>query len=170
MNLKGEVELLALSLFPDHFHLLIWQQTADGIKKLMRRMMTYYSMYYNRKYFRSGPLFENIYRAVKLDEGDQVLLVSKYIHTSVASRQVKRFGLVETSAGIDPEYYMYSTYATYLGKDTSIIVPEMVGRERLTGFLRQSRWGEKGKSYKEFVEEAINDWGSILPGLLIEKL
>src|SRR3972149_1025699 len=37
MSLADEVELLAICLMPDHFHLLIWQMTAGGMKKLMQR-------------------------------------------------------------------------------------------------------------------------------------
>ena len=117
MNLADEVEMLAMCLMPGHFHFLIWQNTADGMKKLMQRAITHYSMYYNRKHQRSGPLVQNVYRATVVQPGEEAVQVSKYIHINPVSRQVKRFGLVETSAGSNPEYYIYSSYGNYLGKN-----------------------------------------------------
>jgi len=63
----------------------------------------YYSMYYNRKYQRSGPAFlKNVYRANDCPTRGAGLLVSKYIHTNSVTRQVKRFGLVETTSALIP--------------------------------------------------------------------
>jgi len=60
MNLNQEIEMLAYCLLPDHFHFLIRQQKTVGITKLMRRVMTNYVMYFNKKYKRRGNLCEGI--------------------------------------------------------------------------------------------------------------
>ena len=170
MSLAGEVEILALCLMPDHFHMLVWQKTGEGMKKLMQRAVTYYSMYYNRKYQRSGPLFENVYRAMIVQPGEPGLLVSKYIHTNSVTRQVKRFGLVETTSGLNPEYYMYSSYANYLEKDTAGVNPEMIKTEKVNQWFRQSKWGKAGETYSKFVEDPVTNWEEVLGELMLEKL
>jgi len=170
MMLAEEVELLAICLMPDHFHMLIWQKNLDGMKKLMRRVITNYVMYYNNKYKRSGTLFENVYRAVTVEPGEQGVLVSKYIHTNPMTRQVKRFGLVETSSGSNPEYYMYSSYANYLEKNNSGINPGIIKTEKIRSWFHQSKWSDRGKSYQKFVEEPVANWNEVLGGLVIEKL
>ena len=79
-NLSKEVDLLAFALMPNHFHLQIRQHTKDGITKFMRRMLTSYSMYFNRKYKRIGALFEQRYKAVLVATDEQLLHLSRYIH------------------------------------------------------------------------------------------
>lgn len=169
MNLTDDAKMLALCLRPDHFHLLIWQKTEAAMTALMRRAITHYSMYYNRKYQRSGPVFENVYRAVGVEPGEKALLMTKYIHTSPESRQIKRFGLVETSAGFNPEYYLYSSYGSYLGNEVSGVNREMIDTARVIGWLKTSRWGKEGKTYRQFAQEPVADWNEVLGGLLLVR-
>lgn len=170
MSLASEMELLAICLMPDHLHMMVWQKQDWAMRKLMQRAVTYYSMYYNRKYQRSGPLFENVYRAVIVPPGEQGLLVSKYIHTNPVTRQVKRFGLVETTSGFNPEYYLYSSYANYLGKDTAGVNPEMIKIDRVQKWFDQSKWSKEDMTYPKFVEETVTNWEELLGGLMLEKL
>lgn len=115
MSLVGKVTLVAYCLMPDHYHLLAKQVDPIGITKLVRRVMTGYVMYFNRKYNRRGPLFENVYRAVKLSSEKEVLAVGRLIHLNPAKREKRRFGLVETVTGTNPGDYFYSSYKSYIG-------------------------------------------------------
>jgi REP element-mobilizing transposase RayT len=168
MNLADEVELMALCLMPDHLHLLIWQKTADGMEKLMRRVATNYVMHYNRKYKRSGPLFENVYRAVVVPDGETAVWMSKYIHLNPVSRQVRRYGLVETVSGSMPGYYMYSSYKNYLGEGGLGVDDNLINTKRIIGWFGKSKLGGKGRTYRKFVEEPVGSWQEVLGGLLLE--
>ena len=48
--------ILAFVLMPNHFHLLVRQNTDNGISKLMQRLGTGYTMFFNDKNKRSGSL------------------------------------------------------------------------------------------------------------------
>lgn len=76
----NEVELLAFCLMPTHFHLLIYQHDQMAMQNLMRALMTSYSMYFNKRYKRSGPLFEGRYRAVLINSEPYIFHISRYIH------------------------------------------------------------------------------------------
>jgi putative transposase len=115
MNLTEEVKLLGFNLMPDHFHLVIWQKDSEGMTKFMRRILTNYVMYYNFKYKRRGNLFEGVYRAIFVPKDQRLLVLLKYLHLEVSTRLVRRYGLIETSNGPPPEYYLYSSYQDYLG-------------------------------------------------------
>lgn len=78
--LRKEVELNCYCLMPNHFHLLCYQSAQDGVTKLMRSVCTAYTMYFNKRYKRRGPLFENSYRAVPVLRDGQLLHISRYIH------------------------------------------------------------------------------------------
>lgn len=98
-HLRGELELIAFCLMPNHVHLLIYQRQAGSMQQLMRSMMTSYSMYFNRKYARTGPLFESRYKASRIDHEAYLLHISRYIHLN--PRSYKR--------------YPYSSFRTYIG-------------------------------------------------------
>ena len=48
-NLSEEVELVAYCLMPNHFHLLLKQNTKDGISKLLKQLTNAYTLYFNQK-------------------------------------------------------------------------------------------------------------------------
>lgn len=79
-NIEKEVELIAFCLMPNHFHLLLKQISIDGMTKLLRRILTTYSMYFNKRYKRVGHLFQGPYKAVLVQNDSYLLHLSRYIH------------------------------------------------------------------------------------------
>jgi putative transposase len=79
-NFYDEVKVHTYCLMPNHFHLLLWQKDQGGIQKFMLRILTSYAMYFNRKYKRTGPVFESRYRSVRIANDAQLTHVSRYIH------------------------------------------------------------------------------------------
>lgn len=114
MSLYGQVELLAYCLMPNHFHLMVRQHVPDGIVKLMRRVCTNYSMYFNKKYGRQGSLWETIYKGVVVEGEGQMIALARYIHLNPVSKSMRKFGPVETTVGSRPEEYPYSSFKYYL--------------------------------------------------------
>lgn len=78
--LREKVELNAYCLMPNHFHILCYQYSADGVTKLVHAVSTTYTMYFNKRYNRRGPLFENTYRAVPILRDNQLEHITRYIH------------------------------------------------------------------------------------------
>lgn len=86
--LRGQTELSAYCLMPNHFHMLCYQEAESGVTLLMRSVCTAYTMYFNKKYKRRGPLFENSYRAVPILRDGQLLHISRYIHLNHAQFRI----------------------------------------------------------------------------------
>ncbi len=78
--LHKEIELLAYCLMPNHYHLLIHQNKSDAMTKLLKSLNTTYSMYFNKKYHRIGPLFETRFKASMITRDDYLMHISRYIH------------------------------------------------------------------------------------------
>lgn len=77
----GQVELLAYCLMKNHYHLLIHQYgDTEAITMLMRRINTSYSMYFNQKYNRVGPVFQSRYLASPISSEPYLWHISRYIH------------------------------------------------------------------------------------------
>lgn len=79
-HLRGDVSLLCYCLMSNHFHLLLYQKTEGSMSRLMRGVMTSYSMYFNKKYQQSGALFESRYKASRISSDPYLLHISRYIH------------------------------------------------------------------------------------------
>lgn len=74
------VELVAFSLMPNHFHLIIKEVKKGGAGEYMRRIQDAYTKYFNTKYNRSGHLLSGPYRAIHIKDNRQLLYLSTYIH------------------------------------------------------------------------------------------
>jgi len=74
------LKLVAYCLMPNHIHLLVYQTDETVIIEFMRSLMTSYSMYFNRKYKRVGPVFQSRYRASRISHSNYLEHISRYIH------------------------------------------------------------------------------------------
>jgi REP element-mobilizing transposase RayT len=79
-NFYNRVDLLAFCLMPNHFHLLVYQREPLGLTRLMQSIMTSYSRYFNKKYRRSGSVFESRFRASMITDDAYLLHITRYIH------------------------------------------------------------------------------------------
>ncbi len=69
----------AWSLMPNHFHLLL-QSGQTPISKVMMRLLTGHAISFNRKYKRSGHLFQNRYKSILCQKDPYLKELVKYIH------------------------------------------------------------------------------------------
>ncbi len=136
-NYYKRVTLLAYVLMPNHFHLMVYQANKDDINFFMRSLLTKYSMYFNKKYNRVGPLFQGRYKAVPIKSEQQFLYLSKYIHRNpipiLGERPLKS--------------YEYSSYQNYIG----IKQQKWVKPKNILSYFSKIR---PNNSYQQFVEES----------------
>ena len=84
-NFADSITLIAYCLMPNHFHLLVKQTEEMTIDSFMQSFCTRFSLYFNRKYRRVGPLFQGLYKAVRIVSDEQLLQLSRYIHRNPIS-------------------------------------------------------------------------------------
>ena len=80
VSLASGVEVVAFCLMPNHFHLLLFQIETDIVTKLLRAVCSSYVPYFNKKYKRTGALFQNCFKAIKVDNHDYLQYLTRYIH------------------------------------------------------------------------------------------
>jgi len=83
-NYYDTIELLAFCLMPNHFHLLLYQETETAITQLMRSISISYAGYFNKKYGRVGYVFQGIFKASLIDNHSYWCHISRYIHLNPA--------------------------------------------------------------------------------------
>ena len=152
-NYCERLKLLAYCLIPNHFHLLVWQKDAEAINYFMRSLTVKYAMYFNKKYKRIGPLFQGVYKAVRVENESQLIYLSKYIH---------RNPIVLTSGRV-LEVYKYSSYQNYLG----LFGQEWVKRDEILDYFSKTKLAN---SYKSFVEEMDERDLLMVKDLTIEEI
>lgn len=114
---KTLVSILSYCLMPNHFHLILHEHTERGITKFMGKLLTAYSMYFNKKYERSGPLLTHPFRSEHISNESQYMYIFSYVHLnplSIIDKNWKENGIKNTKEFI--ENYQWSSYKDFLEK------------------------------------------------------
>ncbi len=91
----------------NHFHLLVYQLESGALSRLMKSVLTAYTMYFNRTHKRSGPLFESRFKAVMVDQDSYLLHISRYIHSNPRSWKFYKFSSIgHYRKGTEPEWLL----------------------------------------------------------------
>lgn len=107
VNTTG-TRILAWVLMDNHIHLLLFSGPS-GIATFMRRLLTGYAIWFNRRYRRSGHLFQNRYKSIVCEEDVYLLELVRYIHLNpLRASVVKR---VE-----ELDRYRWSGHSVLVGK------------------------------------------------------
>jgi putative transposase len=83
---RGEqfVDIGAYSLMGNHLHLAVLQRLENGISSFMQKIGTGYTMYFNKKYERTGTLLSGRFRAQHIGSDQYLRRVINYIHANPA--------------------------------------------------------------------------------------
>ena len=74
------VDLVEFTIMDNHLHLIIYERKEGGTSKFMQRVLSAYAKYYNEKYKQSGHLFQGRFGRVHINDNNQFLHLSAYIH------------------------------------------------------------------------------------------
>jgi putative transposase len=125
--------ILCYCLMPNHFHILLRQNSNDGIQKMLRKFQISYTKYFNTKYNRIGPILQGPFKAVRIEDDYQLIHVSRYIHLNSYSSFI-----VKNVKGIDN--YKWSSWSEYNYKikkicDTKEILSHFKNRKGYRRFV-----------------------------------
>jgi REP-associated tyrosine transposase len=139
---KSSTKCFAWAMLTNHFHLLLMPTTVS-LAETMRRLLTGYAVYFNRKYHRSGHLFQNRYKSILCEEEPYFLELVRYIHLNPL-----RAGMV---ADLDAlEHYPWSGHAVLLGQRY------MEGQETSEVLARFGKSRTRAlRGYRQFVADGV---------------
>ena len=116
--------IISYCLMPNHYHILIQQNSDVSISKLISNVCTSYSKYFNKKYNNVGSIFQGRFRSILVDNDNYLLWLSAYIHQNPVVASIVR----------NLNDYKYSSHLDYLGVrnnrlcDTSLILDMFKGK------------------------------------------
>jgi len=132
--------IYAWALMTNHAHLLV-RSGLSGLPSFMRKVLTGYSVIFNRRHRRSGHLFQNRYKSILCEEEQYFVKLVSYIHLNPV-----RAGMVASLEEL--ERYPWCGHAAIMGyaehtwQDTEYVLQQFGGRA-----------GAARKAYKEIVRE-----------------
>jgi putative transposase len=137
---KTGTRILAWVEMDNHVHLLLFSGQC-GISMFMRRLLTGYAVWFNRRHQRSGHLFQNRYKSILCEEDQYLLELVRYIHLNPL-----RASVVKSMEELDR--YPWSGHGVLLGRrqsdwqETEYVLRQF-GIERRRAI----------RSYREFMED-----------------
>lgn len=105
-NSKTLVDIYAYCLMQNHVHFLLKQNVDKGITKFIAKITNGYSHYFNTRHERVGHLFQGNFGAVRIEDDEQLLHVSRYIHLNPVTSYIIELKNLES--------YSYSSYPEYI--------------------------------------------------------
>jgi REP element-mobilizing transposase RayT len=133
----------AWALMPNHFHLLL-KTGLTPIATIMRRLLTGYAGYFNRRHRRWGHLFQNRYKSILCQEDNYLLELVRYIHLNpLRAKQVSDLKKLAR--------YPYCGHSALLGhhRNDWQSMDETLKLFGKNVFLARRR-------YREFLEKGVN--------------
>jgi len=120
------VHIGAYCLMANHFHILLTPAQEGGVPKFMLKLATSYASFFNKKYDRTGRLFEGSYKAKYVDSDQYLKYLFSYIHLNpYRDMDEKKAG--DSIDMRDLSTYRHSSLPDYLGETRQvgmILTPE----------------------------------------------
>ena len=100
-----QIAVIAYCLMPNHYHFLVRQDAQEPAGLLAQWAFNSYTKAFNRRYQRTGTLFEGRYQAIWVDKTEYLFHLCRYIHAN------------PVTAGLVPnlEDWPYSNYPEWVG-------------------------------------------------------
>jgi putative transposase len=130
---KWKAGILAYCLMDNHVHLLIRPQNKESLAKLMQGVTLSYTKYRNKRYNKTGRLWESRYYSCVVDEEKYLWAVARYIEQNpVRARMVRK-----------PEDYSYSSACGHITGTKDEVLNEKLFE------------GNESSDYVKFIRSAI---------------
>ena len=138
-RLRDGCTLYAYVLMHNHVHLLI-ETGEHPLARTMHTLQFTFSQYYNRRYDKTGHVFQGRYQAILCDRDAYLLELVRYLHLNPARIRTP----------LNPWTYPWSSHRAYLGHTSPVQVKTTTV---LTLFHRQL--GPARQAYRKFVMEGL---------------
>ncbi len=153
---RERVAIHSYVLMDNHFHLLLTPETSTGLPAVMQAVGRRYVRHFNRRYQRSGTLWEGRYRAAPVQSERYLLACMTYIDLNPV-----RAGMVAGAAD-----YPWSSYGHYAGlrADKRISSHPLYWQLGNTPFEREARYTElvaqglTAEQQRQLTESALKGW------------
>ena len=100
------VEIYVFAFMSNHFHFLLKQMRDKGIATFVANFQNSFAKVFNLKNDRNGALFQNAFKAKRIETDEQFIHVSRYIHLNPVTAYIIEFDKLASF-----EWTSFSAYA-----------------------------------------------------------
>ncbi len=139
---ESDFKVYAWCIMENHFHLLL-QTGKVPLSTIMRKLLTGYAVNYNRKYKRTGHLFQNRYKSILCEKDAYLLRLVRYIHLNPVKAniiQVEELGCYTWTSHQD---LIQSSETSFIERDEILLY---FGNKKPLALSK----------YKQFIQEGVN--------------
>jgi len=139
---EKEFSVLAYCLMDNHLHLLI-KEGNDQINRVMKRIGVSYVYYFNKKYRRTGHLFQDRFKSEPINDDRYLLAAVRYIHNNPVKANIVQ----------EPAQFQWSSYNSYIGNNNACSIKDR-------GFILKifsDNEDQAIKQFKDFSREQTDD-------------
>ena len=115
---ESNISILAYCLMENHVHLLVHDSDAS-VSSFMKKIGVSYALYYNRKYDRTGHLFQDRFRSETIKDDAYLLTAFRYILNNP-----QKAGICKAD---EYPWSSYREFGTSSGLTDSKLLAEMIG-------------------------------------------
>ena len=132
----------AYVLMPNHVHVLLTPQDAEGMSSLMKHVGQRYAQRFNRVYGRTGTLFEGRFKSCLVHDASYLFTCQRYVELNpVRARMVE-----------NPWDYQWTSYRFNAGREPSTLLK----RHKLYQELGATD-EERAAAYRELFRDPLGD-------------
>lgn len=135
-----KVAIHAYVLMGSQLHLLVTPSDAQGLGRMMQWIGRFYVPYFNRKYDRTGTLWQGRFKTSIIESEQYFLLCSRYIEMAPVS----------AGLALDPSGYRWSSYAHHVGDKPDSLIAD----HPLYWALGNTPF-EREAAYKQLMAQAV---------------
>jgi REP element-mobilizing transposase RayT len=140
---ETRTQCYAWALMPNHAHFLMRSGPA-GLSLVMRRLLTGYAVYFNRRHKRHGQLFQNRFKSIICQEDVYFQELVRYIHLNpLRARLINDLKLLDR--------YPYSGHSVLMGRGEKA----WQDTEYVLRYFGKTSRGARNK-YRAYVEKGID--------------
>jgi REP element-mobilizing transposase RayT len=144
LSVDTNTDIYAWALMRNHAHILL-RSSETGLSLFMRRLLTGYAIWYNRRHRRWGHLFQNRYKSIVCDEDSYFKQLVRYIHLNPL-----RAKLVKSLAQLD--CYRWSGHGVIMSK----IQYEWQNRDYVLKWFGKEE-AEAKRAYRHYVKKGMDE-------------
>lgn len=128
------VDILAYTLMPNHFHLILFEIKEGGASKFMKRLGQSMTNYTNEKYQEHGSIFQGSYRSRTIGTDEYLRYVAAYVMVKNTFELYPHNGLEGAQKDFDAAWewaiaYRFSSIGDYAGvrEESPILAKGLLG-------------------------------------------
>lgn len=151
------IGVIAYCLMPSHYHLLVRQDGPEPAGLLPQKLFNSYTKAFNKRFGRTGTLFEGRFKAIQVDRDAYLLHLCRYIHANPVKHAVVAAGdSLDDSAILNTlERWPYCNYPEWIGIRHGALVDR--------GFVQENF--PSARDYQRFVLDYLKGLAGLPEGM-----